>query len=198
MLSSFGLLVLWWRVALLACYFILNRVPFKESNKTPYKNWKGKIPNINFVRVWGCLTEVNVSRIKKKRLVPNTIDAMFIGYARYCSVYRFFIIKLEVQGIEPNTIMESRDAKFFEVLFPFKNKVERSLPVVNFPSTSNQHTILSNPESLFWLENKLERGKWVRKEKDFGLGFYIYYVEEDLWLSRMLWFLLILLLRKKR
>ena len=70
---------------ILASCFILNRVPFKGSDKTPYELWKGRIPNINFFRVWGCLAKVNVPKIKKMKLGPNTVDAVFIGYARHSS-----------------------------------------------------------------------------------------------------------------
>lgn len=68
--------------------------------------------------------EVYVSKIKKIKLGPNTVNAIFIEYATHCFAYRFLIIKLEVQGIDPNTIIESRDATFFEDTFPFKTKVE--------------------------------------------------------------------------
>jgi hypothetical protein len=88
------------------------------------------------------------------------------------------IIKSEVQGIDLNTIVESRDVIFFEDLFPFKNKLKRYLLTVSFPSTRSQPTIISNPESASRLENELRKEKRVRKEKDFRYDFYTYSMEE--------------------
>ncbi|KAJ9545928.1 hypothetical protein OSB04_025635 [Centaurea solstitialis] len=37
---------------------ILNRAPTKSVEKTPYELWKGKKPNISFLKIWGCETTV--------------------------------------------------------------------------------------------------------------------------------------------
>lgn len=36
---------LWWE-AVLAAYYILNRIPFKNSNKIPFELWKGRTPRL--------------------------------------------------------------------------------------------------------------------------------------------------------
>ncbi|GKC77547.1 retrotransposon protein, putative, ty1-copia subclass [Tanacetum coccineum] len=33
---------------------ILNMVPTKKVNKTPYEMWHGKVPNLSYLKVWGC------------------------------------------------------------------------------------------------------------------------------------------------
>lgn len=45
---------------------------------------------------------------------------MFIGYAFNSACYRFLVIKGDV--MDPNTIIESNNASFFEYAFPMKNK----------------------------------------------------------------------------
>ena len=45
-----------------------------------------------------------------------------MGYARSNSVYRFLFYKSDIQDIHVNTNMESRNASFFEQIFPYKDK----------------------------------------------------------------------------
>ncbi|GJX87720.1 hypothetical protein Tco_0339734, partial [Tanacetum coccineum] len=33
---------------------ILNMVPTKKVGKTPYELWYGKVPNLSYLKVWGC------------------------------------------------------------------------------------------------------------------------------------------------
>ena len=44
---------LWW-YALMSAALIFNRSPTKTADKTPYELWKGTVPNLSFIRVWGC------------------------------------------------------------------------------------------------------------------------------------------------
>ena len=57
---------------------------------------------------------------KKQKLGPKTVDCVFLGYAFHSVGYRFLIIKSEVPDVHVSTIMESRDATFFENEFPMK------------------------------------------------------------------------------
>ena len=61
--------------------FILNMIPQRDSDVTPYERWKGRTPNIQFFKVWGCLAKVSIPESKKKKICPKTVDAMVIGYA---------------------------------------------------------------------------------------------------------------------
>ena len=45
---------LWGETLLSACH-ILNRIPMKKNNISPYELWKGKKINIGYLKVWGCL-----------------------------------------------------------------------------------------------------------------------------------------------
>ena len=51
MLLSFGLPDYMWGEALLSATHILNRVPHKKLDKTPYELWKGFAPNQVFVEL---------------------------------------------------------------------------------------------------------------------------------------------------
>ncbi|GKF04128.1 retrotransposon protein, putative, ty1-copia subclass, partial [Tanacetum coccineum] len=49
-----------WDYALESATRILNMVPTKKVDKTPYELWYGKVPNLSYLKVWGC--EVLVKR----------------------------------------------------------------------------------------------------------------------------------------
>lgn len=55
MLISFGLSHNMWGEALSSTNHVLNRLPHKKLEKTPYKSWKGRVPSYNFLRVWVAL-----------------------------------------------------------------------------------------------------------------------------------------------
>lgn len=46
---------LWGEALFVACH-ILNRIPHKNLEDIPYELWKGRKPNLNYLRVWGCFT----------------------------------------------------------------------------------------------------------------------------------------------
>ena len=57
----------------------------------------------------------------------KTMDCIFIGYALNSSAYKFLVHKLEIPDIHVNMIIESRDAVFFEDIFPYKREQIRLL-----------------------------------------------------------------------
>jgi hypothetical protein len=120
MLESAGMPYEWWGEATLTTNFVLNRVVTKNREVTPYEGWNGRKPNVNFLRTYGCLTKVNLSESKKRKLGPKTIDCAFLGYAQSITTYRFLVIKSDTPEQDVNTIMESRDASFFEDIFPMR------------------------------------------------------------------------------
>ncbi|GJR21631.1 hypothetical protein Tco_0970158 [Tanacetum coccineum] len=43
-----------WGYALKSATRILNMVPTKKVDRTPYKKWRNKAPKLSYLRVWGC------------------------------------------------------------------------------------------------------------------------------------------------
>ncbi|XXG46721.1 hypothetical protein AAC387_Pa02g1495 [Persea americana] len=123
---SSGLLQNLWGDAILSANYILNRIPQKKTNKSPYELWKGRMPTYKYLKVWGCLAKVAVPTPKKVKIGQKTVDCVFIGYAHNSSAYRFPIHKSKIPDIHPNTIIESRNALFFEHLFAYKPSQESS------------------------------------------------------------------------
>ena len=93
LLLSSGLPQNLWGEAILSANYILNRIPHKKTNKSPYELWKGQKPSYKYLKVWGCLAKVAVLIPKKVKIGPKTVDCVFIGYAHNSSAYRFLIHK---------------------------------------------------------------------------------------------------------
>ena len=89
MLLSSGLPQNMWGEAILSSNYLLNKVPRKKEDKTPYKLWKGRKPSYKYLRVWGCLAKVIVPTPKKVRIGSKIVDCIFIGYAHDSSAYQF-------------------------------------------------------------------------------------------------------------
>ncbi|GJT74860.1 retrovirus-related pol polyprotein from transposon TNT 1-94 [Tanacetum coccineum] len=86
-----------WGEAILTATYILNKIPHKVKEETPYELWMGRKPSYQYLRVWGCLAKNN-------------------------SAYRFIVHELKNPDIQKNTVMESRNASFFEYVFPCLSK----------------------------------------------------------------------------
>jgi hypothetical protein len=80
MLSYTTLPISVWMDALKTTVHILNRVPSKSVPKTSYEMWTGRKPILNYLHVWGCLTEDKLFNPSIGKLDPKTISCHFIGY----------------------------------------------------------------------------------------------------------------------
>ena len=109
--------------ALLTVCHILNRVPNKNKEKTPYEEWVGRKPSLSYLRTWGCLAKVNIPIPKKRKLGPKIVDCVFLGYAFHSIGYRFMVVNSEVSDMDVGTIMESNDATFFAAIFAMNDMV---------------------------------------------------------------------------
>ncbi|KAL6331736.1 hypothetical protein AAG906_016732 [Vitis piasezkii] len=86
-----------WGEAILTANYLLNKVPKKKAEKTPYELWKGRKPSYTYLRMWGCLAKVAVPPPKKVKIGPKTIDCIFIGYAHNSNAYRFLVYESNIQ-----------------------------------------------------------------------------------------------------
>nr|GEW88498.1 putative retrotransposon protein [Tanacetum cinerariifolium] len=66
----------------------LNMVPTKKVDKTPYELWYGKVPNLSYLKVWGCVTHVKQDTTDK--LQQRSVKCIFIGYPKETMVYYFY------------------------------------------------------------------------------------------------------------
>ncbi|GKB61780.1 retrotransposon protein, putative, ty1-copia subclass [Tanacetum coccineum] len=94
-----------WGYALESAARILNMVPTKKVERTPYEIWHGKAPKLSYLRVWGC--EALVKRDTPDKLDPRSIKCIFVGYPKEMMGY-YFYYPLE------NKIFVAQNAEFFE------------------------------------------------------------------------------------
>ena len=81
MISHSNLPISLWGEALKTVAYILNRVPTKETAKTPYELWTGKKPSLKHFHIWGCPAEARPYRPHEKKLDSRTVSCYFIGYS---------------------------------------------------------------------------------------------------------------------
>jgi hypothetical protein len=123
-----------------------------------------------------------VSINKKRKLGPKIVDYVFLGYAFYNIGYRFLIINSGVSDMLVGTIMESRDATFFEDEFSRKathdtSSDEPMIPHEHFiPVEHTNESPIHNPVED---DNVLTRkSKTPRIAKSFGDDYIIYLVDD--------------------
>ncbi|GJT02531.1 retrotransposon protein, putative, ty1-copia subclass [Tanacetum coccineum] len=80
MINLTTLLLSFWDYALESATRILNMVPTKKVDKTPYELWYGKVPNLSYLKVWGC--EALVKRDTPDKLQQRSVKCIFIGYPK--------------------------------------------------------------------------------------------------------------------
>ena len=105
---------------------------------------------------------------------PKTVDCIFLGYAHNSNSYRFMVHESNIPDIHKNTIMESRNASFFEYVIPCKFKEEPSSSKRKL-DTINENIQDQNEDS----EVEPKRSKREMIEKYFGPDFLTYRLEEE-------------------
>jgi hypothetical protein len=154
----------------------------KNKEVTPFEEWEKKRLTLSYLRTWGCLAKVSVPINKKRKLGPKTVDCVFLGYAFHSVGYRFSVVRSGVQNLLVGTIMESRDATFFENIFPMRDETSssRQESVEKDDSTKlmelNEPTFIEHPEEDN--DEAPRRSKRQSTEKSFGDDFIIYLVDD--------------------
>ncbi|GJT28692.1 retrovirus-related pol polyprotein from transposon TNT 1-94 [Tanacetum coccineum] len=169
-----------WGEACLAANTILNKIPHKKSDKSPYQLWKGKQPSYKRMKVWGCLAKVQIPLPKRTKLGPKTVDCVYLGPTKNSAAYRFLVYKSNIEDISNNTIIESAEADFFENIFPYKDKEKQ----ISNPRKRVMNDQLSQDEtdnnSEIPQENvEPRRSKRAKVTKDFGPDYMTYIVNEE-------------------
>ncbi|GKD03321.1 zinc finger, CCHC-type containing protein [Tanacetum coccineum] len=152
----------WGEAMLTACY-ILNRTPNKNNKQTPYEIWTKKVPNLTYLRVWGCRAVVRLSEPKMKNLGKKGIDCIFIGYAELSKCYRFYVIEPN-NFMSVNSIIESIDAIFDEERFTSKPRPRGMIQPSSSKIAKDEVEVTDDVPG-------------TRKAKSFGYDFQLYLVE---------------------
>ncbi|GKB14602.1 retrovirus-related pol polyprotein from transposon TNT 1-94 [Tanacetum coccineum] len=118
-----------WDYAIESATRILNMVPTKKVDKTPYELWYGKVPNLSYLKVWGC--EALAKRDTPDKLQQRSVKCIFIRYPKEIidkdtspSEITSEIL-IEVEGFEPpqeEEILIRRSKRSPAMLDPESNK----------------------------------------------------------------------------
>ncbi|GJU76924.1 hypothetical protein Tco_1273994 [Tanacetum coccineum] len=78
MMSQTTLPKSFWDYALKSAVRILNMVPTKKVDKTPYEVWHGQAPKMSYLKVWGCEALVKHDTLAKlNKLEPRAFKCIF-------------------------------------------------------------------------------------------------------------------------
>ena len=185
MLISSGLSQDMWGEAILTATYLLNKIPRKEKEETPYELWMGRKPSYQYLRVWGCLAKVAIPTPKAQKIGPKSVDCIFIGYARNSSAYRFIVHDSKNPDIQKGSVMESRNASFFEDIFPCLTKETGSSSRIDDNVVQDKRQRDDNDlqderqDQIEEEEVEPRRSKRARTEKSFGPDFVSFMVEHE-------------------
>ncbi|GJV16497.1 retrotransposon protein, putative, ty1-copia subclass [Tanacetum coccineum] len=108
MMSQTTLPKSFWDYALETAARILNMVPTKKVEKTPYEVWHGQAPKLSYLKVWGCEALVKRDTLTKPdKLEPMSIKCIFIGYPKETIGYSFYYPP-------ENKVLVARNAEFLK------------------------------------------------------------------------------------
>nr|GFB74696.1 zinc finger, CCHC-type [Tanacetum cinerariifolium] len=137
-------------------------------------DWKltKKVPNLTYLRIWGCRAVVRLTKPKMKNLGEKGIDCIFIGYAEHSKCYRFYVIEPN-DYVSVNSIIESRDAIFDEERF---TSIPRPRGMIQPSSGKIAEDEVEGTDDVSG-PSVPRKSTRTRKAKSFGSDFQLYLVE---------------------
>ncbi|GKA82484.1 retrotransposon protein, putative, ty1-copia subclass [Tanacetum coccineum] len=111
-----------WGYTLKSAARILNMVPTKNVERTPYEIWHGKDLKLSYLRVWGC--KALAKQDAPDKLNPKSIKCIFVGYPKE-TMGCYFYYPLE------NKIFVARNVEFFENSLMVQEAKEDTQPSKN-------------------------------------------------------------------
>ncbi|CAO2038735.1 unnamed protein product [Urochloa humidicola] len=80
-----------WGEAVSTAVFILNRSPTKAlKGATPFEAWHGRKPDVSFLRTFGCVAHVKVTKPGASKLDDRSTPMVFLGYEQGSKAYRLY------------------------------------------------------------------------------------------------------------
>lgn len=108
MLASSGLHKQFWGEAVTTANHIINRLPSKSVETTPYELWHNKQPNLNYFHTFGTPVFAHVPKDQRQKLDNTSEKLFFVGYEIGTKSFRLL-------NKNTNKIKISRDVKFLPI-----------------------------------------------------------------------------------
>jgi hypothetical protein len=91
MLNEHNLPRYFWAKAINTACYVINRTIIRNTlNKTSYKLWKNRKPNIGYFKVFGCKCFVLNDRDNLGKFDAKSDEGIFLGYSSTSKAYRVF------------------------------------------------------------------------------------------------------------
>jgi hypothetical protein len=120
-------LYLWAEASVVAVY-LQNRSPHRVlGRKTPEEAFTGRRPDVEHIRIFGCLTYSHVPSEKRTKLDPTTQQGILVGYSEVSKAYRIYIPS-------QRKVVVSRDVRFEEGR-AFRRSLESRDSIEEVPET---------------------------------------------------------------
>ncbi|KAK1408324.1 hypothetical protein QVD17_39996 [Tagetes erecta] len=111
-----GIPLCFWPECVLTASYLINRTPtLVLHGKTPYELLFGFKPSLNHLRVFGCLCFCTVLNNLDK-FGSHAEKCVMMGYSNQKKGYKLW-------SLDSKQIIFSRDVKFYETVFPFKDNM---------------------------------------------------------------------------
>jgi hypothetical protein len=120
-----------------------------------------------------------VPTCKKRKWGEKTVDCVFLGYACNSATYRFLVIKSDFPDVHVNTVTESRDASFFEDIFPMKDRVAaRSETSTSYTPEPNLVSLPPAYSEQHNEDNNMVVPRRSKRQRTFSDDFIVYLVDD--------------------
>nr|GEW48634.1 retrotransposon protein, putative, Ty1-copia subclass [Tanacetum cinerariifolium] len=125
-----------WDYALESVTSILNMVPAKKVDKTSYELWHEKVPNLSYLRVWGC--EAHLKRHTPDKLQQRSVKCIFVGYPKETMGYYFYyppenkiVVERYADFLKKDFILQKESGRIVELkdedILPSENTSEHPI-----------------------------------------------------------------------
>ena len=100
-----------WAEAISTAAYLRNRCPTSSfKGETPHERWFGVKPEVDHIRVFGCMVYVHIPDEKRRKLDPKAMKGIFVGYPEGKKGYKIYLP-------ESKKFVASRDVTFMEKSF---------------------------------------------------------------------------------
>ncbi|KAJ9541510.1 hypothetical protein OSB04_028016 [Centaurea solstitialis] len=138
---------------------VLNRVPTKSVEKTPYEIWTGKKPKLSFLKIWGC----------EWYSATVLIQTQHVGYPKTTVEYYFY-------SPSENKVFVARNGEFLEDKFLSLENTRNDVDLQEVEEDTTSTIV----EPVTQQEHDLRRSTRVRQEPYRYLGFLVSQDDGDL------------------
>uniref|UniRef100_A0A251S6V1 Putative zinc finger, CCHC-type, Ribonuclease H-like domain, GAG-pre-integrase domain protein n=1 Tax=Helianthus annuus TaxID=4232 RepID=A0A251S6V1_HELAN len=82
---------MYWAEAVSCATYLLNRTITKSVPElTPQEVWSGRKPNVDHLRIFGCIAYVHIPKQNRTKLDVKTERVIFVGYSEHSKAYKLY------------------------------------------------------------------------------------------------------------